>query len=185
MCHAHRAALPQDGAELSDGRDLPCAARETRRAHRHPMSIAHSSTVVSGGGRNLGKPSGSAAGAPVDSAGNPHADGCGDGDHADPGHCDAVPLDFMDNVPEGSGPLAAPVTVFVTLAIMLRYSGPVRLWGPLKVRCRDRDGGTLLLDRLIESEPRTSLESAQEGSPNGFGSPAIPIRFSRFRGTVQ
>ena len=44
-------------------------------------------------------------------------------------------FDFMDNVPEGSGPLAAPVTVMatlvVTLAVMLKFSGPARLWGPL------------------------------------------------------
>ena len=44
-------------------------------------------------------------------------------------------FDFMDNVPEGSAPLAAPVTVMatlvVTLAVMLKFSGPVRLWGPL------------------------------------------------------
>ena len=44
-------------------------------------------------------------------------------------------FDFMDNVPEDSGPLAAPITVMatlsVTLAVMLKFSGPVRLWGPL------------------------------------------------------
>ena len=44
-------------------------------------------------------------------------------------------FDFMDNVPEGSGPLAAPVTVMatlvVTLGVMLKFSGPARLWGPL------------------------------------------------------
>ena len=44
-------------------------------------------------------------------------------------------FDFMDNVPAESGPLAAPVTVLatlvVTLAIMLKFAGPVRLWGPL------------------------------------------------------
>ncbi|MCY4571876.1 MAG: purine/pyrimidine permease, partial [Gemmatimonadetes bacterium] len=44
-------------------------------------------------------------------------------------------FDFMDNVPEGSDRLAAPVTVLatlgVTLAVMLRFTGPVRLWGPL------------------------------------------------------
>ena len=43
-------------------------------------------------------------------------------------------FDFMDNVPEGSG-AAGPVTVLatlgVTLAVMLRFTGPVRLWGPL------------------------------------------------------
>ena len=44
-------------------------------------------------------------------------------------------FDFLDNVPAGSAPLAAPVTVLstlgVTLAVMLRFTGPVRLWGPL------------------------------------------------------
>ena len=44
-------------------------------------------------------------------------------------------FDFMDNVPEGSGAAAGPVTVLatlgVTLAVMLRFTGPVRLWGPL------------------------------------------------------
>ena len=44
-------------------------------------------------------------------------------------------FDFLDNVPAGSAPLAAPVTVLstlgVTLAVMLRFTGSVRLWGPL------------------------------------------------------
>ena len=44
-------------------------------------------------------------------------------------------FDFLDNVPAGSAPLAAPVTVLstlgITLAVMLRFTGPVRLWGPL------------------------------------------------------
>ena len=44
-------------------------------------------------------------------------------------------FDFMDNVPEGSAPLAAPVTVLttlvVTLVVMLRFTGAARLWGPL------------------------------------------------------
>ncbi|MDE2655319.1 MAG: purine/pyrimidine permease [Gemmatimonadota bacterium] len=44
-------------------------------------------------------------------------------------------FDFMDNVPEGSGAAAGSVTVLatlgVTLAVMLRFTGPVRLWGPL------------------------------------------------------
>ena len=44
-------------------------------------------------------------------------------------------FDFLDNVPEGSDALAGPVTVLatlgVTLAVMLRFTGPVRLWGPL------------------------------------------------------
>ena len=44
-------------------------------------------------------------------------------------------FDFLDNVPEGTAPLAWPVTVLatlvVTLAVMLRFTGPVRLWGPL------------------------------------------------------
>ena len=44
-------------------------------------------------------------------------------------------FDFQDNVPPGASPLAAPVTVLatliVTLAIMLKFTGPVRLWGPL------------------------------------------------------
>ena len=44
-------------------------------------------------------------------------------------------FDFMDNVPEGSAAAAGPVTVLatlgVTLAVMLRFTGPVRLWGPL------------------------------------------------------
>ncbi len=43
--------------------------------------------------------------------------------------------DFLDNVPEGTAPHAWPVTVLatlvVTLAVMLRFTGPVRLWGPL------------------------------------------------------
>ena len=44
-------------------------------------------------------------------------------------------FDFLDNVPDGSDPLAAPVTVLttlvVTLVVMLRFTGPARLWGPL------------------------------------------------------
>ena len=44
-------------------------------------------------------------------------------------------FDFLDNVPEGSDPLASPVTVLatlvVTLVVMLRFTGPARLWGPL------------------------------------------------------
>ena len=44
-------------------------------------------------------------------------------------------FDFQDNVPSGASPLAAPVTVLstlgVTLAMMLKFTGPVRLWGPL------------------------------------------------------
>ena len=44
-------------------------------------------------------------------------------------------FDFQDNVPSGASPLAAPVTVLstlvVTLAVMLRFTGPARLWGPL------------------------------------------------------
>ena len=44
-------------------------------------------------------------------------------------------FDFLDNVPAGSDPLAAPVTVLttlvVTLVVMLRFTGPARLWGPL------------------------------------------------------
>ncbi len=44
-------------------------------------------------------------------------------------------FDFLDNVPPGSAPLAAPVTVLstlaVTLGLLLRFTGPVRLWGPL------------------------------------------------------
>ncbi len=44
-------------------------------------------------------------------------------------------FDFLDNVPAGTEPMAAPVTVLatlgVTLAVMLRFTGPARLWGPL------------------------------------------------------
>ena len=44
-------------------------------------------------------------------------------------------FDFLGNVPSGSDPLAGPVTVLatlgVTLVVMLRFTGPVRLWGPL------------------------------------------------------
>ena len=44
-------------------------------------------------------------------------------------------FDFLDNVPEAANPLAAPVTVLatlgVTLAVMLRFTGAARLWGPL------------------------------------------------------
>ena len=44
-------------------------------------------------------------------------------------------FDFLDNVPAGSDPLAGPVTVLttlvVTLVVMLRFTGPARLWGPL------------------------------------------------------
>ncbi|MDE2761616.1 MAG: purine/pyrimidine permease [Gemmatimonadota bacterium] len=44
-------------------------------------------------------------------------------------------FDFLDNVPEAADPLAAPATVLVTLgvtlAVMLRFTGPARLWGPL------------------------------------------------------
>lgn len=44
-------------------------------------------------------------------------------------------FDFQKNVPPGASPLAAPVTVLstlvVTLAVMLKFTGPVRLWGPL------------------------------------------------------
>ena len=44
-------------------------------------------------------------------------------------------FDFLNNVPEGSDSLAAPVTVLstlvVTLVVMLRFTGPARLWGPL------------------------------------------------------
>ena len=44
-------------------------------------------------------------------------------------------FDFQNNVPPGASSLAAPVTVLstlvVTLAVMLKFTGPVRLWGPL------------------------------------------------------
>ena len=44
-------------------------------------------------------------------------------------------FDFLDNVPAGTEPVAAPVTVLatltVTLAVMLRFTGAARLWGPL------------------------------------------------------
>ena len=44
-------------------------------------------------------------------------------------------FDFLDDVPAGSDPLAAPVTVLatlvVTLVMMLRFTGAIRLWGPL------------------------------------------------------
>ena len=44
-------------------------------------------------------------------------------------------FDFLDNVPTGTEPVAAPVTVLatlaVTLAVMLRFTGAARLWGPL------------------------------------------------------
>ncbi|MDE2974685.1 MAG: purine/pyrimidine permease [Gemmatimonadota bacterium] len=44
-------------------------------------------------------------------------------------------FDFLDNVPAGTDPLAAPVTVLatlgVTLAVTLRFTGAARLWGPL------------------------------------------------------
>ena len=43
-------------------------------------------------------------------------------------------FDFLDNVPAGTDPLAAPVTVLatlgVTLAVTLRFTGAARLWGP-------------------------------------------------------
>ncbi len=44
-------------------------------------------------------------------------------------------FDFQDNAPPGASPFAAPVTVLatlaVTLAVMLKFTGPVRLWGPI------------------------------------------------------
>ena len=44
-------------------------------------------------------------------------------------------FDFLDNVPPGSVPHAAPATVLatlgVTLVVMLGFTGPARLWGPL------------------------------------------------------